>query len=287
MITLLLALFIVLFAMSTIDVVRFDALKRTLSQTFNGQITEAPGGITEGASSVLDPNAAKANDAPTTVIEQERLDQASAQGVSSGYLREKRDLKKAVDKLEKSNSSLKGKIDIVTTERGIVIRLAGDTFFASGSAELREELTDALKPIAKDIRVNQRQIRVEGHTDGAPIHSALYQDNLALSQARSAAVYRYLIAQGVPMGHIVGATGFGATQPLEAPPAGFATMSIAKNRRVEIVILAPGSETETNPASKEDGHDPRVPRSPHRNDAQDDKSSGSDFNIVGPIVSFE
>src|SRR6478609_3788900 len=57
MITLLLGLFIVLFAMSTINPHQYDNLRRSLSQTFHGDVLEESGGLTDGSTGILDPDA--------------------------------------------------------------------------------------------------------------------------------------------------------------------------------------------------------------------------------------
>jgi chemotaxis protein MotB len=285
MITLLLALFIVLFAMSTIDVVRFDALKRTLAQSFNGEVLTEQGRVLDGSEGALDPVAPGQTDANSAFQMQadSAMSAARAQQEKSFANEEKR-LRAEVARLARDNKSLDGKLEVTTSERGIVIRLAGDTFFDSGSAELREELKASLVPLARDIKRERRSVRVEGHTDGAPISTARFPDNLELSTARANSVYRFLVGEGI---RPVASTGYADTVPVKRPPAGNPHLSIAENRRVEIVILAPGANVGGAEAKQTYGSKPKIgqsdngPKSP-----VPDPTGGSDdtFNIIGSVI---
>lgn len=277
MITLLLALFIVLFAMSTIDVVRFDALRKTLSQTFKGEVLSEPGSVIDGSQGVLD-NTAQSQSDPNMAWQ---MDQEAARAqLSASFDRERERLEEAVKEMEKHNGALKGKLEITTSERGIVIRLAGDTFFASGSATLREELQDTLVPLARDMKREHRQVRVEGHTDGAPISTVQFPDNLELSTARANSVYRFLNAHGV---RPVSSAGYADTNPVVQPPSDDPTASIAKNRRVEIVVLAPGANVGGAEARSTYGAQPTI-TPPPRTESGGASPTSRTFNAIGNII---
>mgnify|MGYP002777638990 CR=1 FL=1 len=115
------------------------------------------------------------------------------------------------------------------TGEGIVVSVAGEVLFASGSADLKPSARQALDRIANTIksRYSSNSIRVEGHTDSDPIRRSKWGSNQALSEARAQAVERYLGSRGISTGRI-SAVGMGSTRPKATKAA---------SRRVEIVIL--------------------------------------------------
>ncbi len=124
-------------------------------------------------------------------------------------------------------------------DNSIHISVAGSVLFEPGRGELKSGCSDQLMRIASTIRQQfpNNAIRIEGHTDSTPVvHSRdKYPDNMALSQARAAAVYDFLAKRGgIPAGKMYTA-GYGDRQPLVTPERTAADRS--KNRRVEIVIL--------------------------------------------------
>jgi chemotaxis protein MotB len=262
MITLLLALFILLFAMSTIDVQRFEALRRTLAQSFRGSVLQESGAVIDGSKSPLNPDAPSQNAAPQTMT---ALQTEATDRVAAGFAAEAKRLRKMTEK-----ANMQGKISVTTSERGIVILFAGDSLFESGSAQVREEFLKPLKAIAIDLAKENRQVAVEGHTDGQPISSTLYPDNLALSQARARAVYLVLDAFGMRPDHLR-ATGFGPTRPIVKPR--HPEQAVAKNRRVEVVVLSPGADRGASEVPKDKGAAPAPAFEPIP-------------SVIGPIVSL-
>lgn len=121
----------------------------------------------------------------------------------------------------------------------IHIRVAGSVLFDAGRAELRPGCNDMLMKAASTIRSQypNNAIRIEGHTDSTPVvHSKdRYPDNMALSQARAAAVYEFMLKRGGISASRMYTAGYGDRQPLVNPEKTAADR--AKNRRVEIVIL--------------------------------------------------
>jgi chemotaxis protein MotB len=125
-------------------------------------------------------------------------------------------------------SNIEGVETIAGTGK-ITVRIPGDVLFASGHAELKDSAKRTLDQIAaviqKDYATNT--IRVEGFTDTDPIRKSNWGDNLELSLARSAAVHRYLDAQGVDKACMY-AAGWGEEKPRATK---------ALSRRVEIVVV--------------------------------------------------
>jgi chemotaxis protein MotB len=216
MITLLMVLFVVLYAESKVDIVKFNALAESLSNAFSMPGVQAREG--EGGHS-LSPTNAVLTPPPGTGLAPKKSP--------------KRDPFQ-----EKARSTLNGEIKTgsihMTTEaRGIVLALAGDSFFKSGSANLEEGSIATLSKVAELLRGLPNPIAVEGHSDNTlmarddPLGS-----NLMLSAARAVAVTEALELLDIPKERL-SATGFGDSKPARPndTPEGR-----AYNRRVEILI---------------------------------------------------
>jgi len=151
-----------------------------------------------------------------------------------------------VQELSRYRSEFFGRLREVLGDRKDV-RIVGDRFvfqsevlFASGSAELGEagmrqlaQLASTLLEIAKKIPKELPWIlRVDGHTDRAPISTSEFASNWELSTARAISVVKFLIEQGISPEHLA-ATGFGEFQPLEP---GFTDEAFRRNRRIELKL---------------------------------------------------
>jgi len=149
-----------------------------------------------------------------------------------------------VEELEKYRSEFFGRLRQVIGERDD-IRIVGDRFvfqsevlFQSGAADLQPggriqlaRLADTLKDLSSEIPADLDWIlRVDGHTDTNPIHTADFPSNWELSQARALSVVRYFADQGIPEKRLV-AAGFGEFHPLVE---GDSPEDLAGNRRIEI-----------------------------------------------------
>jgi len=151
-----------------------------------------------------------------------------------------------VQELARYRSEFFGRLREVLGNRQDV-RIVGDRFvfqsevlFASGSAELgapgktqMAQLAQTFKQIAGKIPKDLPWIlRVDGHTDIAPIHTVEFPTNWELSTARAVSVVQFLIAQGLPADRLA-ATGFGEFQPLEESRTDAA---FRRNRRIELKL---------------------------------------------------
>jgi chemotaxis protein MotB len=217
MITLLMVLFVVLYAQSKVDTSKFNALAESLSVAFSS-VSGVQSRDGEGGHS-LSPTDAILTPPPGTGL---------APKQSS-----KRD-----PFLEKARSTLAtdirtGAIHVSTEARGIVLALAGDSFFKSGSASLEEGSIATLSKIAELLRGLPNPIAVEGHSDAAVMaRDDPFGSNLMLSAARAVSVTEGLELLDVPKERL-SATGFGDAKPARPndTPEGR-----AYNRRVEILI---------------------------------------------------
>lgn len=121
----------------------------------------------------------------------------------------------------------------------IHITVASTVLFDSGKADLKSTAHPMLTNVCKTIKARfpGNYIRVEGHTDSSPVvrNKDKFADNMALSIARSRAVYDYMIKSGGMAASKMYTAGYGEFQPLVHPEKTAADK--AKNRRVEIVIM--------------------------------------------------
>ena len=120
--------------------------------------------------------------------------------------------------------------------RGLIVTIVSDqVLFQEAEADVQPDGIVILDVIADSLRDLPNGIIVEGHTDARPISTARYPSNWELSTARATSVLRYLVEQrGLPGGRVA-AAGYADTRPVAE---GDDPASLARNRRVEIVVLA-------------------------------------------------
>ena len=151
-----------------------------------------------------------------------------------------------VGELERYRSEFFGKLRAALGDRSD-IRIVGDRFvlptdilFDTASADLGADAQARLARLAETVREVASEIpssidwvlRIDGHTDHRPIHTAQFPSNWELSTARAVAIVKYLVVQGIPA-HRLSANGFGEFQPLDGADSAEAW---AKNRRIEIQL---------------------------------------------------
>jgi chemotaxis protein MotB len=127
-----------------------------------------------------------------------------------------------------------GKIEIHLEPRGLVLSLRQATFFPSGEDTIDPKTYPIVEKIAQTIRELPNPVRLEGHTDSVPIHTARFHSNWELSAARSIGMMELLSERfEVPLQRMAIA-GYADTAPLDSndTPEGR-----AHNRRVDVVIL--------------------------------------------------
>ena len=114
-----------------------------------------------------------------------------------------------------------------------VVRLRGDSFFGSGSAEPRAAALPVLKRIGEALAQVQGAVQIYGHSDNEPIRSLRYPSNWHLSKARADSVREALI--GTVDANRMRADGKADAEPVSPNDT---PENRARNRRVEIVLLA-------------------------------------------------
>jgi chemotaxis protein MotB len=119
---------------------------------------------------------------------------------------------------------------------GLVVSLKEMGFFDSGSASIRTGSLDAISRLAAVLKERPENLRIEGHTDNIPIHTARFASNWELSTTRATDLIQLLITNyGIPPSHL-SAAGYGEFHPVGSNNT---SDGRAQNRRLDVVILAP------------------------------------------------
>ena len=225
-VTLLFATFVVLYALSQVDLSEYTKLEDGMKKAFNNP------SLISGQVSIFDSQG-------LTILDNTSADSFVAplmlEYVSPKYEEEAyKEIKEKIEKMTE-NGDLEG-VEAKSTNEGLVITFKNDFVFFSGSAALTDKATKLLDNVGATIneKFALHYIKVEGHTDNQPINTYLYPSNWELSSARSSAIIRYLSSRFKFMPNIFSAVGYSDTRPI----ADNTTESgRAKNRRVEILIL--------------------------------------------------
>jgi chemotaxis protein MotB len=117
---------------------------------------------------------------------------------------------------------------------GLVISLREVGFFESGSAQMKSESNAAFDRIASMLRKRDYRLRIEGHTDNTPIHSAQFPSNWELSTSRATEIVRLLIVRDGFAPDRLSAAGFADYHPVAT---NLTKEGRGINRRVDVVIL--------------------------------------------------
>ncbi|MEI6207013.1 MAG: OmpA family protein [Desulfuromonadales bacterium] len=127
------------------------------------------------------------------------------------------------------------KVSLEITRRGLIVSLKEAGFFDSGKATIKPEAYELINTISEVMTQYNNPLRVEGHTDNVPINTAQFPSNWELSTARATNGLKYLLNNFDVDPDKISATGYAEFRPL----ADNATHEgRAKNRRVDLVMLS-------------------------------------------------
>jgi chemotaxis protein MotB len=128
----------------------------------------------------------------------------------------------------------RGMVRVTQGQRGITVEINASMLFASGDAKLSPQAVNALFAVAAVLRADNHAIQVEGHTDNAPISNALYASNWELSAVRAGSVVRLFVDSGIAPQRLV-AMGHGNTRPVASNETPEGRM---RNRRVQMLVMS-------------------------------------------------
>jgi len=127
-----------------------------------------------------------------------------------------------------------GKVELRMEPRGLVVSLRQATFFPSGEDTLAPVTYPTLYKVAGLIRALPNQVRLEGHTDSIPIHTARFRSNWELSASRAIACLDLLADKFDLPRERFSIAGYAETAPISSNDT---DEGRAHNRRVDVVIL--------------------------------------------------
>ena len=205
LITLLLGLFVILYAMSKIDMKKYDQVVAALGGVF---------GSGDGAAPVKLRITDLQEGLPDVFTQRAKVES---------------EIRRA---LQLDTKSLP--VSVSQDERGVVVHIQEELLFPSGSADLKSTSLETLDRLAEVFRAMPNDIRVEGHTDNVPIRTRAFPSNWHLSVGRALNVGYYLIEKHQMNPEKVSVVGYSEYRPI-AP--NITVENRAMNRRVDIVVV--------------------------------------------------
>ena len=250
MMTLLFAVFVVLFAISSTNISKVKELQQSLQEAFSGPVLtggraiQQTGDTSQADMSPPEPplpsmTPSQAVDAAMSSETAQREAVERAKAVSAAAERRAQEerafqeLKRRIDALVRK-AGLADKVFTTISRRGLKVRLLTDhLLFDSGSAVINAGALATLDGIGRIVAAERKHpVVVEGHTDNRPIGTSQYPSNWQLSGGRAAAVVQRLAGAGVA-GRRMSLGGYAAEHPVATNRT---SAGRAKNRRVEIIL---------------------------------------------------
>jgi chemotaxis protein MotB len=231
LLTLLLALFIVLFSMRAEDSEKSNEMLESLFKAFNSVtiFESSSGGQLPDNSTLTDKDAEKdvvpeVKPKPDTETEDNPL-----------INEDEKKLQDLMAKLQQyiNQNKLNASISLTDAEEGIKITLKESISFDSGSDQLKGGFIPVLSKISGLLKTVDHSIIIEGHTDNQPISSSRFPSNWELSGARAASVLHFFQTRNIDPNRL-SYTGYGEFKPLKPNNT---SENRATNRRVNIIIL--------------------------------------------------
>ncbi len=240
---LLLCFFVLLFAMSTIDVEKFEDIAASFRQTFSifdgGSASITEGNlITSGVSQITD-----MNDYFEKIEKNPEIDKNEEVEDMESY--EEQKYQQQLDASEEMAEDIENqleymgiadKVDLDIEAQYVSLTLNGALLYDSGKANIKAESYEFVDKIGEILKTySENSIWVMGHTDNVPMRSnGKYTDNMELSQGRAYSVYKYLRdTKGMDVSDME-CMGMGEEHPVASNDT---AEGRAMNRRVEIKIF--------------------------------------------------
>ncbi|MGQ0501701.1 MAG: flagellar motor protein MotD [Panacagrimonas sp.] len=270
LVTLLLALFVVMYSISSVNEGKFRVMSDALSQAFGGppkSIRPVQIGARQQRGSADDHKldllrsvreaqsvGGTMRDLRNAAVFPGRIKapipgpQTVATGTSRG---DRNTMQRIADKVEKALGVLISK-KVVVVRRGesrIEIEIKTDILYPSGSAIFSSAAEPVLVELASILAAHPSALRIEGHTDNVPIATAAFPSNWELSAARASSVVRLFAQHGIAPG-LMSVEGFGEFRPVESNAS---VEGRNRNRRVVLVAFADGADEQPDTGIAESG----------------------------------
>jgi chemotaxis protein MotB len=241
--TLLFALFVVLFAISNVDEDKLEQVADSVQTAF---------GVMDHSGETLLPHpGGKVQPIPGVIPPKKKATQEDSKPSAAASKAQTQDkaLAERLQQLVTQQAGLSASVALRQEARGVVLQLNDTLLFDSGSSALRPAARRELATLARELSRLKQPLRIEGHTDNVPVRGSGYTSNWDLSAARATSVLRFLLdaTSLPPAGFSV--AGYGEFRPIASNAS---ATGRAKNRRVDIVILndqAQAGEPDPTPES--------------------------------------
>lgn len=230
MVTVLMCLFIVLYAMSTVDANKFEKLRNSLATGFGAVASET---VDTASGTVVPPEFVNKDLEAFAAVQS---DDKKAKDEALAAAKKEVDRLRALEKKMKAGLAAAGlsqNVEFQIDQRGLTVKLIGSqAFFAPDRPELTNRASQVLHIVSPILRSAALEIMVEGH---AAKGITAYPSTWELSSARAVNVLRYMVDHGGIPQQRIGAVAFGSARQVndDSTPA-----LMERNRRVDIVVIS-------------------------------------------------
>ncbi|MGB8692225.1 MAG: flagellar motor protein MotD [Steroidobacteraceae bacterium] len=243
LVTLLLAFFVVMYSISSVNTGKYRVLSSALTAAFRGTpLSPQAIGFNATASGVSEQlPSSELNRIFSTGLPEHAL---APQAHSSALLEAEAARAKELDAIAIDVSGVmrsliqSNAVQVKKTGDAVEVQISADILFASGMAEPAPAAVPVLQHLADALKTWPNAVQVEGHTDNVPVRSGAFRSNWELSGARAGSVVRLFSEHGVDPQRLA-VVGYGQYRPLQSNSDAAGRNA---NRRVAIIIL--GSKPE-------------------------------------------
>jgi chemotaxis protein MotB len=239
MITLVLVLFVLLYAFSSVDAVKWNRLVSSMSGTPFVAIQALDPSVVEPSSREEDLDDEPASSQDQLEHSAETSPEPTMESVVDANVEEAKELfSELFGKISShiNENNLETKLNVEMRDEFIILHITDSTLFSSGQAYLKPESKELLNSVSELFTEYQdiiKMIRIEGHTDDRKINNAQFKDNWDLSVKRATNVLRYFLAITDIENTKFSASGYGEWQPVATNET---EEGRAQNRRVDFMI---------------------------------------------------
>ncbi|NBD27211.1 flagellar motor protein MotB [Paenibacillus glycinis] len=229
LLTLLLALFIVLYAMSSTDSKKFQDMSKAFNIAFSSGI-----GVLEQSSVISQANQFESTQDPKRHEDTKDMSEEERQALQQKEQQDLEKLKQQVDKYIQSNG-LTTQLDTKLNQSQLTITISDSSLFAPGSAKVKPESRKLAIEISNMLtKYSDYEVVVSGHTDNVPINNDEFESNWELSSMRAIRFMNIVLENKQLNPRNFSNIGYGEYRPIASNDTADGR---SKNRRVEVSII--------------------------------------------------
>ncbi|MEI8390126.1 MAG: OmpA family protein [bacterium] len=242
-VTMLLALFMVLYALSQLDISHMKTFSNSLGRAFERNSKKTDTNLDEKSRLLKSFKTTKINiytDRESLQTQDNSSKELNKQLSSFGNK-----INSESANFEEIRKTIKNKfndtknINIIREPRGLLIRLNDTVLFDKGSDIIKNNALNILDKIAVVLKNEPNSIRIEGHTDNLPVKTDKFPSNWELSTARATNIVKYLVERHLFNPGKLSVAGYGEYMPISDNNT---EKGRENNRRVDIVVLSSSSK---------------------------------------------